>query len=315
MAITAPSKYVWIDGELIPWDAAKVHATVLGWSTMGAVFEGISAYWNPDQRQLYGIQLLEHYRRFANSMKLMRMETRFSPEDLVAASIELLRANECQTDTRVRPLAYHADATWFGTLSDSRTSIVISTASFTSALGAKNPLRCCVSSWTRISDNVLSPRIKCISNYQNSRMALLEANMRGYDQPILLNALGKVTEGPASCLCIVRDGVVITPSLTSGILESITRQTVLRMCADLGIPTQEREIDRTELYIADEVFFCGTGAEIRAVTSVDDYTVGTGEIGPITARIEQLYHDFVRGREPRYQHWLAPVYTAVGQSV
>lgn len=314
MAISQPSKYVWIDGELVPWNAATVHVTKLGWSTMGAVFEGISAYWNPEQEQLYGLQFSEHYARFLNSMKLMRMEQKYTVGELVQASVDLLRANEVREDVRVRPLAYHADATWFGSLLDSATSIVISTAPFTSGLGSGNTLRACVSSWDRISDNQLSPRVKCISNYQNSRMALIEATLRGYDQPILLNPQGKVTEGPASCLFIVRNGVAITPSLTSGILESITRQSILQFCREvLEIPTAEREIDRTELYIADEVFFCGTGAEVRPVVSVDDYVIGNGEIGPITAAIEAYYHDIVRGREHRYDHWRVPIYSRVPQ--
>ncbi|HUX87155.1 MAG TPA: branched-chain amino acid transaminase [Chloroflexota bacterium] len=314
MAISRPSNYVWIDGELVPWDAATVHVTALGWSTMGAVFEGVSAYWNPEQEQLYGLQLSEHYARLLNSMKLMRLQAKFTVGDLVQASIDLVRANDHHEDVRVRPLAYQADATWFGTLLESATSIVISTAPFTSGLGKRRKLRACVSSWDRISDNQLSPRVKCISNYQNSRMALIEATMRSYDQPIILNQQGKVTEGPASCLFIVRNGVAITPSLTSGILESITRQSILQFCHDvLGIPTQEREIDRTELYIADEVFFCGTGAEVVSVVSVDDYTVGSGDIGPITSTIEAYYHDIVRGREDRYDHWRVPIYSRVGE--
>lgn len=310
MAISQPSSYVWIDGELVPWDAATVHATKLGWSTMGAVFEGISAYWNDDQQQLYGLQFAEHYARFLNSMKLMRMSSKYTAQDLVQASVDLIRANEHREDVRVRPLAYHADGTWFGTLLDSAVSVVISTAPFTSTLGSSPRLRAGVSSWDRISDNQLSPRVKCISNYENSRMALIEATLRGFDQPILLNTLGKVTEGAASCLFIVRNGVAITPSLTSGILESITRQSVLRFCREvLEIPTAEREIDRTELYIADEVFFCGTGGEVRGVVSVDDYIVGSGEPGPITTAIEAYYHDIVRGREERYPEWRIPIYS------
>jgi branched-chain amino acid aminotransferase len=304
-------KYLWMDGDLMPWAEATVHASHLGWSTMGAVFEGIKAYWNPDRGELYGWQLAEHYRRFAESMRLQRMRPEFTPEQLVAASTELLRANDCRADTYIRPLAWHADATWFGDLEDSRTGIVVTTAPFTSVLGAGRAIRARVSSWTRVGDNQLSPRIKCISNYQNSRMALLEATLDGYDQPILLNSAGKVTEGPASCLFIVRDGIAVTPSLTSGILESITRTAVLHFCRhELGIPTQEREIDRTELYVADEIFFCGTGAEITAVGEVDHYRVGDGGLGPLTARIEGLLHDVVRGRSAGYAFWRTPVYAA-----
>ncbi len=307
----ATPKYLWLDGRLVPWESATVHVSTLGWSTMGAVFEGIKAYWNEEEGELYGWQFEEHYRRFAQSMRLQRMQPAFSPEQLVEASCELLRANDCRCDTYVRPLAWHADATWFGDLRDSRTSIVITTAPFTSILGTGRTVAACVSSWLRVGDNQLSPRVKCISNYQNSRLALLEAVLDGYDQPILLNSAGKVTEGPASCLFIVRDGVAITPSLTSGVLESITRSAVLRLCRDeLGIPTEEREIDRTELYVADEIFFCGTGAEITPVSSVDHYVVGRGGVGPITASIEALFHDVVRGRHIGYSAWRTPIYAA-----
>lgn len=306
-------RYLWRDGELVPWDRALVHASTLGWSTMGAVFEGIKAYWNPDLRELYGWQFREHYERFANSMKMMCMERRFTPEQLTRASVELLRANDVRTDAYVRPLAWHADADWFGTLSDSSVSVMMWTTAFRSVLGSGRAIRACVSSWTRVSDNSLSPRIKCISNYQNSRMALLEATRNGYDQPILLNQMGKVTEGPASCIFIVREGVAITPSITSGVLESITRTTLLELCRDLlGIPVAEREIDRTELYIADEVFFCGTGAEVTPVAEVDGYTIGTGDLGPVTERIEQAFHDIVRDRDGgRYARWRTPVYAPV----
>lgn len=305
----AHPKYVWLDGQLVPWEQATVHVSTLGWSTMSAVFEGIKAYWNPEQAELYGWQFREHYARFAASMRFMRMTPAFSPEDLVQASLDLLRANACQEDTYVRPLAFFRDATWFGALEDSPTSIVITTAPFTSVLGSGRTIRACVSSWTRLGDNQMAPRIKCISNYHNSRLALVEARQHGYDQPILLNSAGKVTEGPASCVFIVRNGVAITPSITSGILESITRTTILRLCREvLGIPTQEREIDRTELYLADEIFFCGTGAEVLPVGEIDGYIVGDGRIGPITAAIERLFHDLVRGRDSRYPEWRLPVY-------
>jgi len=313
---TMHANYLWIDGEMIPWDQATVHATALGWSTMSGVFEGIKAYWNGDDQQLYGLQFREHYDRLARSMKLMRMESAFCTDDLVRASVELLRANGCREDNYVRPLAYFADVSWFGAALGARTSIIIHTAPFTSILGSGRTVRACVSSWTRLGDNQMSPRIKCISNYQNSRMALVEALKDGYDQPILLNAAGKVTEGPASCLFMVRDGVAITPSLTSGILESVTRATILRLCHEtVNIPVQEREIDRTELYIADEVFFCGTGAELMPVAEIDQYTVGTGTVGPLTQRIEAEFHRLVRGRETRYSQFRTPVYEAVGAGV
>jgi branched-chain amino acid aminotransferase len=308
----ATPRYLWLNGKLVRWEDATVHVTMLGWSTMSAVFEGIKAYWNAHEGQLYAYQFGEHYRRFAKSMKLQRMAPPWSPEELIEASLELLRANEAREDTYVSPLAYFGDETFYGTQSEGSTHIRITAQPFTSGLGTGRTTKACVSSWTRISDNVISPRVKCISNYQNSRLATIEARMNGYDQPILLNDRAKVAEGGASCLFLVREGVAITPSITSGILESITRATILRLCREtLNVPTEEREVDRTELYVADEVFFCGTGAEVRPVASVDGYQIGTGEMGPLTARIENLFHRIVRGREPGFSEWVAPVYAPV----
>ena len=303
---------LWLNGKIIRWEDATVHASMLGWSTMAAVFEGIKAYWNPEEGQLYAYQFGEHYRRFARSMKLQRMDSPWSTEALIQASLDLIRANGAREDTYVSPLAYFGDSTFYGTQSDSSTHIRIIASPFESGLGSGTTTTACVSSWTRISENVLSPRIKCISNYQNSRLAAVEAKMNGYDQPILLNAQGKVTEGGASCLFLIRDGVVVTPSKSSGILESITRDTILKLCREaLHLPTEERDVDRTELYVAEEVFFCGTGAEVRGVSNVDGYTIGDGNLGPLTERIESLFHQIVRGRDPHYRQWTTPVYAPV----
>ena len=313
-------KFLWMDGQLVPWEEAAVHPSRLGWSTIGAVFEGIKAYWNPSARsgqgtergELYGWQFREHYARFQQSMRFERMRPEFTPAQLVEASCELLRANGCREDTYVRPLAWHPDVTWFGHHEESRTGIVITTAPFSSILGSGKTVRTCVSTWTRVGDNQLSPRVKCLSNYQNSRKALLEAVLDGYDQPIILNAQGKVTEGPASCIFLVRDGVVITPALTSGILESITRTAVLRLCKEeLGLPTQEREVDRTELYVADELFFCGSAAEITPILSVDRIPVGSGTIGPTTERLLADFLATVRGEAEDRRGWLTPVFAGV----
>jgi branched-chain amino acid aminotransferase len=305
-----PPACLWWNGRLVPWGEANIHLTALGWSTIGAVFEGIKAYWNVERRELYGLHFAEHYERFLASMRFQRMEPRWSVEELVDASAELLRVNGVREDSYVRPMAYFGDTTWFSTGLRSPTHCFIWTAPFHSGLGSGATVRSCVSTWIRLSDNMMPPRIKCLSNYQNSRMALIEARRQGCDYPILLNDRGKVTEGPASCLFIVRNGVAITPSLSSGILESITRRTVLRLCSqDLDIPVLEREIDRSELYLAEELFFCGTGAEIQPIAEVDGYRVGNGEIGPITSRIERLFQDLVRGGT-RHAEYRMPVYGA-----
>ena len=306
---SSPDRFVWIDGELTPWDQATVHISHIGWSTVAAVFDSINAYWNPQHRQLYVLQLAEHLGRLGQSMKIMRLQTDLALEDLAEGALDLLRANGYRKDCRVRPVAYQPDADWFGTWTESRTSIFMTTAARKSWLGRQVGLRAGVSSWTRISDNSLSPRVKGISNYQNSRLALLEANLRGYDQPILLNAAGKVAESATACVFIVRDGRLITPSVTSGILESITRRSVIRLATELlDIPVEEREVDRTELYIADEMFLCGTNAEIRPVISIDDYQVGDGVMGPFTTRLAELFTDLARANDPRLPEWRQPVY-------
>ena len=243
-------------------------------------------------------------------MRFQRLESRWTAGDLAAASAELLRANQVREDSYVRPLAYFGDTTWFSTGAESRTHCFIWTTPFRSVLGSGATVRACVSTWTRLADNMMPPRIKCISNYQNSRMALIEAVRHGYDSPILLNDRGKVTEGPASCLFIVRDGVAITPAISSGILESVTRRTILKICREeLLIPAEEREVDRSELYVADEAFFCGTGAEIQAVSEIDGYQMGSGAMGPVTARIERAFHELVRG-DSSHNHYRTAIYAA-----
>ncbi len=306
---STPDKFIWIDSELTPWDQATVHISHLGWSTVAAVFDSINAYWNPDHRQLYVLQLDNHLARLAQSMKVMRLPTALTPDELSEGALGLLRANGYRRDCRVRPVAYQPDADWFGTWTESRTSIFMTTAERKSWLGRQIGLRAGVSSWTRISDNSLSPRVKGISNYQNSRLALLEANLRGYDQPILLNATGKLAESATACVFIVRDGRLITPSVTSGILESITRQNVIKIATEvLDTPVDEREVDRTEMYIAEEMFLCGTNAEIRPVISVDEYQVGDGVIGPLTRRLADIFNELVRANDSRFPEWRQPVY-------
>jgi branched-chain amino acid aminotransferase len=313
--MSVPPKYLWWNGQIVPWGDAQVHVTILGWSTIGAVFEGIKAHWNSERQELYALQFAEHSDRFLDSMRLQRLAPRWTAQELVEASLELLRVNAVRHDAYVRPIAYFGDTTWFSSCMDAPTEVFIWTTPFESVLGTGRTFKACVSSWTRLGDNVMSPRIKCLSNYQNSRMALIEARRHGYDFPILLNDQQKVTEGPASCLFIVRDGVAITPSTTSGILESITRRTLLQMCReDLDIPTEEREVDRTELYVADEIFFCGTGAEVRPVIEVDGYQVGDGSIGPITRRLETAYHNMVRG-ESHHDRWRTPLYRTADANV
>ena len=303
--------YVWMSGELVAWDDAVVHASTLGWSAISMVFEGIRGYWNSEEEQLNLFHLDLHIERLLRSMKVMRMTSPWSVDELKQAIVRLVQANEFRDDIYVQPLAYFGGSTTPGYLpvSERPGDITIFNRQIDSVLGSGHVTSCGVSSWTRISDNVMPPRVKAIANYQNSRYVADESSRHGYDFGIILNPQGKVAEISYACLYIVRDGVAITPPVSAGILESITRDVVKQLFQEeLGIPVVERDVDRTELYIADEVFICGTGAELQAVGSIDGYKIGDGSIGTVVSQLEQLFHDVVRGNDSRYSEWRTGVY-------
>jgi len=308
--VTIP-RYLWLDGELHPWETAMVHVSLLGHATVSGVFEGIRGYAHPRTGELYLFRLREHMQRLLDSMRLVRMKTPHSVDELCRGLVQLVRANEYRSDVSALVLAYLDGLSWsFASPELQRPTRVIMRCRPTgSKLPEPEGIACCVSSWTRISDTDLPPRIKCVSNYHNSRMAAMQAQADGYDQPILLNSRGKVAEAPGACVFIVRRGVVHTPAITSEILESITRASLIELLREvLRIQVEEREIDRTELYVADEVFLCGTAWEVTPVTSVDRYTIGNGQVGEVTQQIAGLYHDIVRGIDSRYSQWRTPVW-------
>ena len=305
-----PPDYLWMSGNVLDWKKATVHASMLGWSSISMVFEGIRGYWNPDREQLNVFRLDTHLKRLLRSMKVMRMTSPWSVAELKSAIIDLARSNEFHGDCYIQPLAYFGEGTpGYLPAGGQPGEIAIFSRTSSSILGSRETITCGVSSWNRISDNVMPPRVKAIANYQNSRYVADEMRLNGHDDGIILNQQGKVSEASYACVFIVRDGVAITPPVSAGILESITREVVMELLRDqLDIPVLERDVDRTELYVADEAFICGTGAEIQAISSIDHFTVGDGGIGPVVSRLEQLYHDVVRGREPRYEGWLDGVY-------
>lgn len=308
---TAPPAYVWLNGSLVPWTEATVPVTAMGASGGLAVFEGVKAYWNEDQSQLFIFRLDAHLKRLYDSMKIVRMAPAFTAADLTAAALELLCANDIRADTYLRPVAFYDGVRLpsFRYTVGAAPDICLSTMGFHTHLLQHKAKSCAVSSWTRLSDNQSPPRVKVMSNYQNNRLAFVEAFTDGYDDAILLDERGKVTEATGACLFMVRDGVVATPAVTDGILEGVTRHAVIRLCREvLGLAVQERVIDRTELYVCEEVFLCGTGEEVTAVTSIDRLPVGDGQPGPVFLELEHLYHDLVRGIDSRYPEWRTAVY-------
>ncbi len=307
MADQTTSPFVWFDGKLVPWPEATVHATQLGPAGVSSVFEGIRGYWNEQQKQLYIFQLDAHVARFAQSIRLIRMSLPHSPSELRQAILDLVHANELRQDIYIRPFAF-SEAGTFGGAPAARAIILIHTDKWGTKLDNPQMSSAVVTSWTRISDNVMPPRVKASSNYLNSRYASEEAKRHGYDSAILLNNNGKVAEGPGSCLMFIRGRKLITPAITSGILESITREVILELARErLGLEVVEREVDRTELYVADEMFFCGTGAEMVPVASVDRLPVGDGQLGKYTHQLIDCYRDIVRGVDPTHGEWRTPV--------
>lgn len=302
-------RYIWLNGEIVNVENAKINV-LSPTSQFGVnVFEGIRCYWNKDENQLYAFRLQEHFDRLKSSQKLLYMEDTFTIGELKKAFINVIKANEYKEDIAVRQTLF---IDGFGSWS-SRGPVNMFVAPIPKAKTNpeynKRGLHCCVSSWQRINDNSISPRIKCGANYINSRMAQLEALKNGYDTTIFLNNHGTVSEGPGSCLFIVRDGKLITPLITDSVLESITRDTIIKIAKEvLKIEVIERAVDRTELYMCDEAFLCGSAMEITPIFSVDRYDIGNGKQGEVTAKIHQLYLDIVLGKVEEYKKWLTPIY-------
>lgn len=306
--MAAQSKYLWWQGKQTPWDEATVHATDIAWSAVGAVFEGIRAYWNDEQEELFVFRLHDHMQRLKDSSRMVRLPIEESVDDLVTIAVDLLRANDAREDTYIFPFVYLGGDS-ANRFDPSRMSgnLMVQTSSRPTHLGTGMTQRAKVSSWTRISDNVMPPRVKNISNYRNGQLATHEVKLDGYDVALLLNPQGKVAEAPGACVAFVKNGALITPDTSSGILESITRDAILTLAReDLGMPVVERSIDRTELYTADEIFLCGTAAEITPIVEIDRYPVGDGKIGPMTAKLEALFIDILRGNEQTRESWRTP---------
>ena len=302
----AASRHLYLNGALVPYEDAKIHVQSGAVKYGGSVFEGLRAYWNADQGQLYVFRLPEHIDRLFASMRLMRMEHRFTRDELRDSILQVLRKNDVRQDVHIRQTAFiEAD----GAL-DATGPVGLAVDARPHRVTEKPGIDACVSSWTRISDAAMPPRIKCSANYQNSRLAMLEAKVNGYEGTLLLNARGKLAEAPGACCFMVRGGTPVTTPVTADILESVTRATLLELFrAELGQNPVERDVDRTELYVSEEIFLCGSGWEITPIVSLDRMPIGDGhQPGPITRAMQACYFAVVRGEKPVYRRWLTPVY-------
>jgi branched-chain amino acid aminotransferase len=293
----------------VPLREAKVgimtHAFLYG----TACFEGIRAYWNPEQGQLYLLKGIEHYRRLRASARVMLMDLPRSPEGLVELTVELLRRNGFREDTYIRPSVFKSSEVIGVRLHDLAHEFMIICVPFGDYIDTTRGISTMTTSWRRNPDTAIPARSKITGSYVNSAFSKTDANLNGHDEAIVLTAEGHVSEGSAENLFMIRDGLLVTPPVTDDILEGVTRAGLMLLAQrELGLETVVRSIDRSELYVAEEIFLCGTGAQVSPVTSVDHRPVGDGTIGPITARVKDLYFDAVRGRLPAYGDWVTPVY-------
>ena len=309
-------KLIWWNGELVPETQALVPVTSLGWAAVEGVFEGMRGYFNAELQELFVFRLGEHMDRMMRSMKLMGMTPRWQRDELLEACIWVLRENDCRQDIYLHPLAYVPDAGGGRFFTSNGCDIFVDWWPAPSRLLSGYSETARVSSFRRIGEEAMPPRVKNLSNYRNSRLASREAHRDGYDAAILLNGAGHVAEGPNACVFLVRDGRVVTPDLTSGILESITRDAIITLCREsLDLEIQERVTDRTELYVADEVFFVGNAAEVTPIRAIDGFAINDGQPGPVTRQLERLLHDVARGLMDTYDAWRTPVALHAGVTV
>lgn len=296
-----------VDGKIVDFADARMHVVSPTIQYASAVFEGIRAYWSPARKQLSFFRYREHIERLHLSMKMMRLDPPAALATLEDDVVSLARANELREDCHMRVFAMLDGPPVITATGPTRLAATIGPLPFNSFM--EKGMKAGVSSWRRNDDNACPPRMKTVANYVNGRLAAIEAKQNGFDAPVMLTAEGYVSEGPQANIMLVRDGRLIAPRRTDGILESITRNTVIQLCEEeLGIPVVERAVDRSELYAVDEMFYCGSGWEIRPATSVDGLPVGDGKVGPVTRRIADAYFSCVRGDTARYAGWLTPVW-------
>jgi len=301
--------WVYFDGEVVRyqdvWLPPMTHALHYG----TGCFEGIRAYWNSAQEQLYLLQGAAHYDRLRRSASILRLQLPLDTERLVRLTVDLLRKNEARTDTYIRPLVFISAEEIGVRLHGLQQSFMIYTAPLGEYIALEGGIRCVTSSWRRISDASIPARAKVTGSYVNSALAKTEALEAGFDEAIMLSMDGHVSEGSAENLFMFRDGVFVTPPVTDDILEGVTRGLLMGLIrSELSLAVVERSIDRTELYACDELFLCGTGAQVSPVVEVDRRQIGAGAVGAHTRRLQEAYFAAVRGEDARYRDWLTPVF-------
>lgn len=302
-------KYAFFRGQIVPIEEAKVSVMAHGLNYGTGCFEGIRAYWNTEEEELFVFRLAEHFERMLRSCRILRITLPYTVDELVETTMDLLRREGYRQDTYIRPLAFKGDEIIGVRLHDLTDEFAMFAVPFGRYIEKEEGAHVCISAWRRVDDNAVPARAKITGAYINSALVKTDAVLDGYDEALVLTQDGHISEGSAENFFIVRNGQLFTPPVSSNILEGITRDTVIELAREeMGLETVERSIDRSEVYVCEEAFFCGTGVQVAAITQVEHRPIGTGTIGPVVSRLREVYFDVVKGRNPKYRHWCTPIY-------
>ena len=303
------TEYVYLNGEYVDMAKASIPVRTHAFLYGTAVFEGIRAYWNEEEKQLYVFRAKEHYERLQRSAKIMYMESPHTVEEYCKITVDLMKKNNYREDAYMRPTLYKSAQKVGPGLFDNPDSFMIISNKMGDYIDTSKGLSVCVSSWRRNSDNAIPPRAKVAGGYANAALIKTDAHNAGFDDAVVLDEQGQVTEGSAMNLFLVQNGRLVTTMRTDDILVGVTRNTIIELAKDvLGLEVEERAIDRTELYISDEAFYCGTGAQVSPIVKIDNRKLGDGTVGPIAKDLQKLYFEVVKGKVPKYKKWCMPVY-------
>ncbi len=299
--------YAFFEDKIVRIEEAKVNIMTNALQYGSGVFGGIRGYLSVDKNKINIFRIRDHYRRFLKSLNILNKSIKYDESKLVEITLELVKVNRPKSDCYIRPFAYGANFNISPDLSNLDFKLAIYMIYLGEYLSISKGLNLIFSNWIRINDNMIPSRAKITGGYINSSLAKAEATKLGFDDALMLSFDGHVAEASAANFFMVKDGVLITPSKNSDILEGITRKTIIHLAKDLKIPTEEREIDRTEVYAADEAFLSGTGVQLAWIDQVDGRRIGEGKIGPVTKRLQQLFFNIVRGKEKKYSFWLTQI--------
>ncbi len=298
------SKHAFFEGKIVPFSDAKINIATHGFLYGTSVFSGMRAYWNEEKKRLFVFRPYDHFRRLLHSARIMSMRCRYDEEALIQLTLDLLRTDNWQQDVYLRPTIYKADMGIGVRLHNLRDEFSMFVMGFDKYIQNDTDAHVTISSWRRIDDNVIPARGKVSGAYAISALIKTDASLAGFDDALVLDNNGHISEGSAMNVFMLRDGVLVTPPVTDNILEGITRKSVIELArTELGLEVVERSVDRTEVFVAEEIFLTGTAAQITAATKIDHRPIGAGVMGPVTTKLRSMYEDILRGKNKKYEHW------------